>query len=41
MYHIQTIEEKVNNFDYAETDLIALNAEEDDHILYPGQWLTG
>ena len=33
-YHVQTIEEKINNFDYAETDLIALNADKDEHILY-------
>ena len=37
MYHVQTIEEKVNNSDYAEPDLIALNTDKDDHILYNGQ----
>ena len=41
IYHIQTTEKKINNSDYAEADLIALNAEEDDDILYTGQWLTG
>ena len=33
-YHVQTIEEKINNFDYAETDLIALNADKDEHVFY-------
>ena len=37
MYHVQTIEEKINNSDYAEADLISLNADEDDHILCNGQ----
>ena len=37
MYHVQTIVGKINNFDYAEADLIALNADKDDHILYNGQ----
>ena len=37
MYHVQTIEEKVNNSDYAEPDLIALNTDKDDHIRYNGQ----
>ena len=36
-YYVQTIEEKINNFDYAEADLIALNADEDEKILYNGQ----
>ena len=30
MHHVQTVEEKINKFDYAETDSIALNADEDD-----------
>ena len=33
-YHVQAIEEKINTFDYAEIDLIALNADKDEHILY-------
>ena len=37
MYHVQTIVGKINNFDHAEADLIALNADKDDHILYNGQ----
>ena len=37
MCHVQTIEEKINNFDYDEADLIALNADEDDHIFFNGQ----
>ena len=38
-YHIpcKTDEEKFNNFDYGEADLIELNADEDDHILFNGQ----
>ena len=35
MHHVQTVEEKINKFDYAETDSIALNADEDD--IYNGQ----
>ena len=37
MCHVQTIEEKINNFDYDEADLIALNADEGDHIFFNGQ----
>ena len=37
MCHVQTIEEKINNFDYDEADLIALNVDEDDHIFFNGQ----
>ena len=33
-YHVQAIEEKINKSDYAEADLIALNADKDEHILY-------
>ena len=33
-YHVQAIEEKINKFDYTEADLIALNADKDEHILY-------
>ena len=33
-YHVQAIEEKINKFDYAEVDLIPLNADKDEHILY-------
>ena len=36
-YHVQKIAGKINNFDYAEADLIALNADKDDHILCNGQ----
>ena len=38
-YHVPCteIEEKISNFDYAEADLIALNADQDDHILYKSQ----
>ena len=38
-YHIpcKTDEEKFNNFDYGEADLIELNADEDDHVLFNGQ----
>ena len=43
VYHLSYTDnwKKINNSDYAEADLIALNAEEDDDILYTGQWLTG
>ena len=37
MHHVQTVEEKINKFDYAEADSIALNVDEDDHILYNGK----
>ena len=33
-YDVQAIEEEINKFDYAEADLIALNADKDEHILY-------
>ena len=33
-YHVQAIEEKIDKFDYAEADLIELNADKDEHILY-------
>ena len=33
-YHVQAIEKKFNKFDYAEGDLIALNADKHEHILY-------
>ena len=33
-YQVQAIEEKINKFDYAEADLIALNADKDEYILY-------
>ena len=33
-YRVQAIEEKINKFDYAEADLITLNADKDEHILY-------
>ena len=36
-YHVEAIEKKINNFDYAEADLIALSADEDENILYDGQ----
>ena len=32
-YHVQAIEEKINKFDYAEADFIALNADKDEHII--------
>ena len=31
--HLQAIWEKFKNFDYAEADLMAINADEDDHLL--------
>ena len=37
MYCVQTIEERINNFHYAEAELIPLNAGKDDHMLYNGQ----
>lgn len=40
-YHVQAIEKKFNNFDYAEADLIVLNADDDEHILYNGQLENG
>ena len=36
-YHVEALEEKINNFDYAEADQIALNGEEDENIPYNGQ----
>ena len=36
-YHVQATEEKINDFDYAGADLIALNGEEVEHMLYNGQ----
>ena len=36
-YHVQAIEEKINNSDYAEAELVALIADEDEHILYNNQ----
>ena len=33
-YHVQAIEEKINKFNYAKADLIAINADKDEHILY-------
>ena len=36
IYHVPFVG-KINNFDYAEADLIALNAGKDDHLLYNGQ----
>ena len=32
--HVQATEEKVDTFDYVEEDLIAINAEKDEHLLY-------
>ena len=40
-YHVQAIEKKFNNFDYAEADLIVLNADDDEHIQYNGQLENG
>ena len=34
---VEAIEEKINIFDYAEADLVALKVDEDEHILYNGQ----
>ena len=34
--HLQVISEKFNNFDYTEADLMAINTDEYDHILYNG-----
>ena len=36
-YHVQAIEEKIDKSDYAEADLIALNADKDEHKLYNSQ----
>ena len=36
-YDVEAIEEKINIFDYAEADLVALKVDEDEHILYNGQ----
>ena len=36
-YHVHATEEKINDFDYAGADLIALNGEEVEHMLYNGQ----
>ena len=37
VHSVQQIEEKISNFDHVEADLIALNADEDSHVLYNGQ----
>ena len=36
-YRVQANEGKINKFDYAEADLIALSADKEEHILYRNQ----
>ena len=37
-FHVQAIKEKVNKFDYAEADSIALNDKKDEHIPTRFKW---